>query len=150
MKRLLRYEPIQRLMIAILDTNILISALLGPPSLPAKIVDFWADRRFQLVTSEDQITELRRVSKYPKISQQLSAPVAGRLVNEMRKSASFARSLPKIDLCRDPMDNFLLAMAQVSGADYLVSGDKLDLLVLGRFQATRIVSVRQFADLLGI
>lgn len=47
--------------------------------------------------------------------------------------------------CRDPDDLHLLGLAAASSASYLVSGDK-DLLVLGRFKDTRVVTPRQFWD----
>ena len=137
-------------MIAILDTNILISALYNSRSLSAKLVDYWIDRRFGLVTSEEQIAEFRRVSRYPKIAAHISAPRAGRLVKELRANAALATALPKVDICRDPNDNYLLAMAQVSNVDYLVTGDKADLLVMARHGSAKIVTGRAFAEILGI
>ena len=50
----------------------------------------------------------------------------------------------------DPWDNFLLAMAEAGEADWLVTGDKADLLWLGKHRATKIISVREFAEKLGI
>lgn len=137
-------------MIAIFDTNILISALLNSRSLPALLIDEWTERRFDLVSSEEQLDELRRVSRYPKVAAHISAQHAGRLVKQLRDNAKLVGSLPHTDLCRDPFDNFLLAMAQVSQANYLVTGDKADLLSLRRHRATQIVAVRRFAEVLGI
>lgn len=137
-------------MIAILDTNILISALLDSRSLPARLVDAWTEQRFTLLTSEEQIVELKRVSCYPKISALISAPRAGRLVRELRASASLIGALPDVDICHDPNDNFLLAMAQQGNANFLVTGDKADLLGLEKFSATKIIAVRQFAQILAL
>ncbi len=53
---------------------------------------------------------------------------------------------PAVDLAPDPKDNFLLALAQAGGADYLVTGDQRDLLSIRRYQNTRIVTARQFLD----
>ena len=135
-------------MIAILDTNILISALLNPHSLPRELVDEWIDRRFQLVVSEEQIAEFRRVSRYAKIAAHVLAPHAGRLVKELRAHATLVTSLPNLDICLDANDNYLLAMAQVSSADYLVTGDKADLLSMRRHHSTQIVTARTFAQIL--
>ncbi len=46
---------------------------------------------------------------------------------------------------RDKNDDFLLALAQDGQAEYLVTGDK-DLLVLGSFAQTQIISLRHFTD----
>lgn len=53
----------------------------------------------------------------------------------------------EIDACRDPKDNFVLALAQVAGADYIVTGDK-DLLILQKWNNTRIVDLRKFDNIL--
>ena len=46
------------------------------------------------------------------------------------------------------MDDFLLAMSEAGHADYLVTGDKSDLLALARHKRTRIVSPVEFAAFL--
>jgi hypothetical protein len=54
--------------------------------------------------------------------------------------------LKKIDkICRDPKDEFLLALSKESKANYLITGDKdlLDIKVYGR---TKIVTVKQFKE----
>ncbi len=135
-------------MIAIFDTNVLISALLNPRSLPADLIMKWGERKFALVTSEDQIRELRRVSRYSKIAQRLTPSRAGNLVRRLRKSARMLDRLPIVDVCRDPMDNYLLAMAQVGEASHIVTGDKADLLAMRSFACAKIVSVRTFAAIL--
>ena len=135
-------------MIAILDTNVLISALLYPRSLPADVLARWGQRQFALVTSEEQIHELRRVSRYPKVAYRLTPSKTGNLVKRLRKAAQMLDHLPTIDECRDPMDNYLLAMAYAAGANYVVTGDKADLLAMQTFGSTKIVSVRDFAAIL--
>ena len=48
-----------------------------------------------------------------------------------------------VDVCRDPKDNYLLALAKDSNADYLITGDT-DLLVLKEFEKTKIVKLNDF------
>lgn len=50
-------------------------------------------------------------------------------------------------VCRDADDDALLATALAGHAEFIVSGDK-DLLVLGEFQGVKILSPRQFLELL--
>ena len=90
-----------------------------------------------------------RVTRYPKIRARLSHALAGRLINDIRELAVRIEDLPQIDLSKDPNDNYLLALASAGDADYLVSGDRSDLLDIKRFGRTRIVTVRQFASLIG-
>jgi putative PIN family toxin of toxin-antitoxin system len=102
-----------------------------------------------LLTSTEQIEELRRVTRYPKIRARLSPMLAGRLVNELRAVATVLDDLPVVTVCRDPWDNYLLATIEAGAANMLVTGDKADLLSLERHAGARIVTVRQFLELTG-
>ena len=131
----------------VIDTNILISALLVSASLPAHLVVLWRVGRFDLLTSAEQVEELMRVSRYPKIRARLTPALAGRLINDLREVAIMVANLPTVDTCADPYDNYLLAMATAGAADFLVTGDKRDLLSLKLYQGTRILTVRDFLTL---
>jgi uncharacterized protein len=128
----------------VIDTNILISALLAGPSLPAHLIGLWREGRFELLTSAGQLDELRRVTRYPKIRARLSPTLAGRLVTELRDLASVIGRLPVVTASPDPDDNELLAIAVAGSAEFLVTGDKRDLLALRRYEGTRILTVRDF------
>src|ERR1700752_3182866 len=112
----------------VVDTNILCSALITPGSLADRLYVAWRDRLFDLVTSEEQLEEFRRVTRYPRVKKFVDPVAAGSMHNELRHLTTFLADLPVVEACRDPADNFLLAMAQVSEADFLVTGDKHDLL----------------------
>jgi putative PIN family toxin of toxin-antitoxin system len=131
----------------VIDTNILISALLVSASLPAHLVVLWREGCFGLLTSAEQVEELMRVSRYPKIRARLTPALAGRLINDLREVAIMVANLPTVDTCADPYDNYLLAMAAAGAADFLVTGDKRDLLSLKLYQGTRILTVRDFLTL---
>lgn len=128
----------------VVDTNVLISALLAERSLPAQLVLLWRQGRFCLLTSAEQLDELARVTRYPKIRERLRPALAGRLVNDLREIAVLVDNLPAVTACADPDDNYLLAMAEAAHADFLLTGDKHDLLGMQRHKSTRIVSVRKF------
>jgi len=134
---------------AVLDTNILCSALLTPRGLTDRLYRAWREGRFQLLTSEEQLEEFRRVTRYPRLKPFIEPAAAGAMHNGLRRLAVLIAKLPVVDASRDPGDNFLLAMAQAGEADVLVTGDKHDLLSLKAFQRTRIVTVRQFLGQLG-
>jgi len=134
---------------AVLDTNILCSALLTPGGLTDRLYRAWREGRFQLLTSEEQLEEFRRVTRYPRLKPFIETAAAGAMHNELRRLAVLVVKLPVIDASRDPGDNFLLAMAQAGQADVLVTGDKHDLLSLKVFQRTRIITARQFLRQLG-
>jgi putative PIN family toxin of toxin-antitoxin system len=128
----------------VVDTNILISALLAGTSLPAQLILLWREGRFDLLTSAEQLDELRRVTRYPKIRERLAPALAGRLINDIRDLAVLLTALPVVTASPDPHDNYLLAMAAAGSADFLVTGDKRDLLALRLFEGTKILTVREF------
>ena len=59
-------------MIVILDTNVLISALLNANSIPGRLIDLAADGRFQVAMSSTLISEWERVLTYPRIRKALA------------------------------------------------------------------------------
>jgi putative PIN family toxin of toxin-antitoxin system len=128
----------------VIDTNILIRALLVGSSLPAHLIALWREGRFDLLTSADQLDELMRVTRYPRIRERLAPPLAGRLINELRDIAVVVKNLPVVTVSPDPFDNYLLAMAAAGSADFLVTGDKRDLLALKLYEGTKIITVRDF------
>ena len=131
----------------VIDTNILISALLASTSLPAHLIDLWREGRFDVLTSAEQVDELMRVTRYPKIRAHLIPATAVRLINEMRDLGVRVADLPAVTMCADPYDNYLLAMAAAGRADFLITGDKRDLLGIRLYEGTRILSVRDFLTL---
>lgn len=133
----------------VLDTNVLISALISPGSLSDRLYQAWRASRFTLVTSEEQLEEFRRVTRYPKVRKYIRPAEAGAMLNELRLLAKVLRDFPAVDLSSDPADNFLLAMVSSAKADYLVTGDRKGLLSLGRYRHTQIVTVRKIIDVVG-
>lgn len=132
----------------VLDTNILIAALLVQTGPPATIYTKWTEGAFTLLGCEEQLSELRQTLRKPKIAARIRPHNAGRMVNALRSFAKTLDSLPSIKCSSDPADNLFLAMAEAGRADFLVTGDKSGLLSLKRHHATRIVTARAFADLL--
>jgi putative PIN family toxin of toxin-antitoxin system len=133
----------------VLDTNVLISGLLRRDSPPDKLRRAWEQHGFTLVTSQWQLEELRRVSRYPKLSKLLRPHEVGRLVGRIRRHAHVLDDLSSIDASPDPDDNPVLATALTGGAEWLVTGDQSDLIHLGRIRGVRIVTAREFLDNLG-
>lgn len=131
----------------ILDTNVLLGALISPQGAPDTIYRAWRASRFELVTSTAQLDELRRVSRYPKLRSILPAHRVGTMVNNMQR-AMVLETLPALPdgmELNDPNDVFLLAMALASEADFLVSGDlRAGLLQMGSVGRTRIVTPSTF------
>jgi putative PIN family toxin of toxin-antitoxin system len=134
----------------VVDTGILIAALITSGTPPDLVYRAWRKKRFELITSVWQLEEFRRVSRYPKLRKHLNPADAGTLINGLRRQATILDELPAVDLSPDPNDNPVLAMALAADADYLVTGDRRDLLALGTIGSTRILSARQFVEELQI
>jgi putative PIN family toxin of toxin-antitoxin system len=132
----------------ILDTNVLLGALISPHGPPDIIYRAWRAAKFELVTSTVQLEELRRVSRYPKLKTILPAHRVGTIVNNLQRAIVLDTLPPPpddMDLS-DPNDIFLLSMALASDADYLVTGDRrAGLLQRGKAGRTRIVSPATFS-----
>ena len=128
----------------VLDTGILIAALITRKTPPDLIYQAWRKNKFELITSEWQLSEFRRVSRYPKLRKHLIPSEAGNMINGLRYQALVLTDLPTLEVSPDPDDNPVLAMAVAGKADFLVSGDKRDLLALKKIEKTKIVTARNF------
>ena len=131
----------------VLDTNIIVSALLAPAGKPAAIIRIWLDGKFTLLTCAAHVDELRSTLQKPRVSERIKPHRAGRLVNQIKKLSEDIDPLPRVERSPAPTDEFLLAMSEGGKADYLVTGDKTGLLALAHHEGTRIVSARDFAAL---
>ena len=129
----------------VLDTNILVSALIAPAGKPAAIYKAWVEGKFAVLTCAAHLDELLATLQKPRVAELVKPYKAGRLVNQIKRLAEDAGPLPLVHRSPDPTDDFLLALCEAGNADYLVTGDKSGLLALGRHKATRIVSARDFA-----
>ncbi len=114
---------------AVLDPNVLISALLSPTGSPAALLGRWLAGEFELVVSERLLAELRRALAYPKLRVRITQDEATAFVDLLGRGATMLEdpvTAPRRS--RDPGDDYLLALAEV-GAAALVTGDQ-DLLAL--------------------
>jgi len=132
----------------ILDTNILISALMTRGTPPDQLYEAWKEGQFELVSCEEQLEELRHVSHRSFFKQRLQASEVESMLDSFRQIAVMQTHLPTLDISPDPNDNFLLALAQLSQSDFLVTGDKQGLLALKQHAKTKIVTARYLVDLL--
>jgi putative PIN family toxin of toxin-antitoxin system len=123
----------------ILDTNILLSALLSPLGAPAQLLDAWERKRFTLVACDALVAELRAVAGRPFFRARLRASADELLAAGLRDFSVFCRDLPFGPIAPDPKDSYLFALAEASQAEFLVTGDK-ELLSLNQHKSTRIIT----------
>lgn len=131
----------------VLDTNVLLAALISPHGPPDVIYRAWRTARFELITSMTQLDELRRVSRYPKLKTILPAHRVGAMINNMQRAVVLQTlpALPEGMEANDPNDNFLLAMALHGEVDFLITGDRrAGLLQMRQLGKTQIVTPLAF------
>lgn len=124
-----------------LDTNILISAL-GWKGNPKVIFEKCLHGELELVTSPNQIDELRRVMDYPKFNfteEQKATFIS--IILEIARMVEISGEVKVI--VDDPDDNAMLETAIVGNVDYLISGDP-HLLKLKEFARVKIVTASEF------
>ena len=131
----------------VLDTNIIVSALIAPAGKPAAIIDAWLDGKFTLLTCAAHVDELRSALEKQRVAELVKPHKAGRLVNQVKNLAEDIDPLPRLERSSDPTDDYLLAFSEAGKADYLVTGDKSGVLALDRHKGRQIVSVCDFAAL---
>jgi putative PIN family toxin of toxin-antitoxin system len=133
----------------VLDTNELLSGLINPQGTPAQLLVAWRAGRFDLVTAAEQLVELAAVSRRPVLRSRLAPAHVGRFINSLRELAYVVQRLPVVARSSNPAENFLLGIADVARADYLVSGDQPGMLALVDLVPTKIVGVQRFMRVLG-
>lgn len=134
----------------VLDTNILISALLSPKGVPWQLVYAWLKNDFDLVTAHEQIMELKRVIQYDHLRERIDFKRREQVLQALETLAIRVDNLPYITLSSDPDDNAILGIAVAGKADLVVSGDKPGMLALRQVQNIPIVSAREALERLGI
>ena len=108
---------------AVLDVNVLISALLSRTGTPAKLLREWHDGAFELVLSPALIAELSRALAYPRITRYVSADEAEAFTASLAAGATMLQDASSMTYrSSDPDDDYLLALAEEQGA-VVVSGD---------------------------
>ena len=134
----------------VLDTNVLLSALISPHGAPDAIYRAWRAARFEVITSPGQLDELRRASRYPKLQAVLQPHRVGVMVNNLQRAVVLEGVSTEGIEADDPFDAYLLALAVQGAADYLVTGDHAaGLLRRGNIGRTRIVTPAIFCANLG-
>ena len=128
----------------VLDTNILISALISKTAAPRNIYQAWQGKRITVLTCAEQLIEVREVTRRVAVALRIKPAEAGRLVNSLRDLAVVQTDLPTVQRSPDPKDDFVLALAQAGGARFIVTGDKSGLLELCQHAGAKIVTATNF------
>ncbi len=125
----------------IIDTNLWISYLITRDfkNLDNKIIT----GKIKVIFSLELIEEFLSVAHRPKFKRHFAKNDIERLVDMFEIYGEIAEVKSKLELCRDPKDNFLLSLAKDSKASYLVTGDK-DILDIKTIGGTKIVTMTDY------
>ena len=125
----------------IIDTNLWISFLIGKELLGLKTL--LIEQTIQVVLSKQILQEIILVTKRPKLQKYFPKNKVTELVDLLKVIGLLIEIKSEVSICRDPKDDYLLALAKDSQADFLITGDR-DLLILEQFRETQIVTYQNF------
>jgi putative PIN family toxin of toxin-antitoxin system len=109
---------------AVLDPNVLISAMLSRHGTPARLLEAWIAGGFEMLVSPLLVAELERALAYPKLRKRIAADDGQRFIDWLTRAATLVDdpdAAPPVR-SRDPGDDYLIALAAGERA-VLVSGD---------------------------
>jgi uncharacterized protein len=117
--------------LVILDTNVLVSAVVSPSSTCARLLRAVRQREVACAVSPSLLGELEAALARPKLRRYVTVGEASRYSAELRTLCDVVREpAVAVGVTRDPKDDYLVALALAVGADLLVSGDR-DLIEAG-------------------
>lgn len=133
---------------AVLDVNVLASALISRAGAPARLLVELRAGAFELLVSPELLAELREVLARPRFRAWVSVEEALAFVSAIEQDASLVADPPSagVDRVADPDDQYLIDLARAARADALVTGDAR---LLGSHLGLPILTPRRFLESLG-
>ncbi len=130
----------------ILDTNILVSALLTSQGLSARVfLRTLQDQDMRLCVSAEVFSEYEEVLHRTKFNFTVSAIAA--MLDGFREKGFWVKPTKRLSVCDDPDDDIFLECAEAAAADYLVTGNRRHFPAAG-WGRLNIVTAREFLALL--
>jgi len=127
-------------MIAVIDTNIFMAALLNPSGAPAKIRRRWRQLQFEVLISDDVFDEYSDVLTHAPAISEIDVQL---LLDELRSFARRVAISGSLHVCKDPDDDIFLETAVAGGANFLVTKN-LKHFPRKSHEGVRIVNVAKF------
>lgn len=128
----------------VVDTNVLVSAILLPDSTSGRAVDFVIQREL-LLASQETLEELREVLMRPKFDRYVTRTIRSAFWFLIQRQSNMVSILHHIQMCRDPKDDKFLSLAVNGEASLIVTGDQ-DLLVLDPFRNVKILTPAAYLE----
>jgi len=128
----------------VLDTNIIISALLQPLGPPAQVFLLAIGGSIELCISGNVYAEYEEVIRRPRFRRDENVIAA--TLDDVREKGLWVRPTEAIRACADPDDDIFLECAQAARAAYLVTGNVKDF--PASWKGTQIVTARRFLEIM--
>jgi putative PIN family toxin of toxin-antitoxin system len=130
---------------AVIDTNVLLRALIKPTGSVGPIISRLRDGDYTIVYSIPLIDELTEKMALPRIRHkyQIQQSDMEAILALIAMRGELVQPVRKVKVCRDPGDDMVIEAALAGEAEYVVTGDK-DLLVLKRSETVLFVTPRTF------
>jgi uncharacterized protein len=106
----------------VVDTNVFVSAIALPRSVPRQAVNRMLDSDV-LLFSEATMTELVEVLRRPKFDHYVSPEERAIFLGQLGAAAEFVHIIQLVRECRDPKDDKFLEVALNGRADVIITGD---------------------------
>ena len=126
----------------VVDTNVLVSRLILPKSIPAQALRR-VELEARLLFSEVTMNELADVLSRPKFDPYISRRDRERFVMELCSIVEFVPIIQLVHECRDPSDDRFLEVALNGRADLILTGDT-DLLALHPWREIAILKPAEY------
>lgn len=127
----------------IIDTNLWISFIISNKQNLLDSLLFAEEAR--ILFSTELFSEIQQTIAKPRLKKYFSTNALEEMLKAFEPFIDLIEVSSIVTICRDPKDNFLLALAKDGKADYLLTGDK-DLLELEKFGKTKIEKLTAFID----
>lgn len=132
----------------VLDTNIVVSAIISADGNPAKIIEKLFLEEIENYTMVEIIDEIREVLERPKISDRINPDIKEFTLSNFEVFSEVIMPLIKLNkVPDDPDDNKFLECAITANVQYIVSGDS-HLLDLKEFMGIKIVTPLEFIEVM--
>lgn len=130
---------------AVVDTNILIRAMIKPTGTVGPVIRRLRDGDYTLVYSQPLIDELLEKLALPRIRQkyQLGDQDIDDLLALIALRGELVAPTRRVKVCRDPKDDIFIEAAVAGKAEVIVTGDQ-DLLTLKKYETVQFITPRVF------
>ena len=129
----------------IIDSNIWVSFLIGKNL--RNLVQYVRNEQIAIITCEEQLQELSLAFQKPKLQKYFQPNQIATFFSFLKGVSLIVPITSIVPLCRDPKDDYLLALSITSKANFLVTGDT-DLLDLQQINNTIIIKYTDFGKIM--